>query len=311
MPAEGVSALILAAGRASRMGVPKVLLPAGRDYTLLSRVLHTALKSVDGQVTVVLGREVALCRAEIERFLEGYPQHQVRVTLIENPHYAQGLSTSLHLGVQEVLTLEPSAGVMVFLADQPAFRKTQARSLVQIFRERRADTLAVTAAENGEQRNPVIFSADLLPELLEVGGDKGAREVLKRYRERLELLELGSGPWVVDTDDWSTYADLMRRCDWLEEITLPIFTGELTEELTEIIEAHLRYEPRPLLAPDVLLVGLEAEFESLVDLPVRLEQPDFQTSSEEGVQTLILGDGATPQAYLRLLRQAALWTLKH
>ena len=299
-----LNAIILAAGRASRMGVPKVLLPAGRGHTLLSRVLHTALKSVDGQVVVVLGREAVLCKAEIERSLEGYPQHQVRVTTVHNLHYAQGLSTSLRLGVQEVKKLESSAGVTVFLADQPAFSETQARELIQAFRERRSDTLAVAAAENGEQRNPVIFSAKLLPELLEVRGDKGAREVLKRYSEQLELLELGSGPWVVDTDDWSTYAGLMRRCEWLEEVGLPTFTGELAEELTEIIEAHLRYEPT-LLGPDVLLVGLEAKV--AFNLPVRLEQPALQL---EQIRTVILGDASTPQLYLQLLRHAALWTLQ-
>ena len=299
-----LNAIILAAGRASRMGVPKVLLPAGRGHTLLSRVLHTALNTVDGQVTVVLGREAALCRAEIERFLQEYPQYQARVTLVENPHYAQGLSTSLQLGAQEVKKLESSAGVMVFLADQPAFSETQARELIQAFRERCSDTLAVAAAENGEQRNPVIFSAKLLPELLEVRGDKGAREVLKRYGERLEL---GSGPWFVDTDDWSTYTGLVRECDWLEEVGLSIFTDKLTDALFQVIEAHLRYKPRPLLAPDVLLVGLEAEFEPFVDLPVRLEQPALQL---EQIRTVILGDASTPQLYLQLLRHAALWTLQ-
>ena len=305
-----LNAIILAAGRASRMGVPKVLLPAGRGHTLLSRVLHTALRSVDGQVTVILGREVALCRVEIERSLKGQPQYQARVTTAHNPHYAQGLSTSLRAGVRSVLESGPSEGTIVLLADQPAFSETQARDLIQVFRERRSDTLAVAAAENAQQRNPVIFSVDLLPELLDVGGDKGAREVLKRYETKVETLELGSGPWVVDTDDWPTYAELMRRCDWLEEVGLPTFTGELTEELTEIIEAYLRYEPRPLLAPDVLLVGLEAEFEPLVDLPVRLEQSDFQMLDKQSVQTLILGSSATPQAYLQLLRHAALWTLQ-
>ncbi len=301
-----INALILAAGRASRMGVPKVLLPAGRGYTLLSRVLATALASVDGQVIVVLGRNAELCRAEIERYLGNYPQHQPRVVPTENPHYAEGLSTSLRCGVKEVLRLEPASGLMVLLADQLAFDEARARDLIRAFRERHPGTVAVAAAENGEQRNPVVLSADLLPELLKVEGDRGARGVLKRYAQSVQRLELGSGPWFTDTDDWATYVRLMRECGWLEEVSVPEFAGEVPAELIETIEAALKREPRPFLAPEVLLVGVE---DGAVQGTMRLKQPALQTSAGQGVKTVIVGNGTSSRAYLDLLRRAALWTL--
>ncbi len=300
-----VDALILAAGRASRMGVPKVLLPAGEGHALLSRVLHTALESVDGHVIVVLGRDAALCKTEIERFLQEYPQYQTRVSTTENLHYERGLSTSLRCGVQEVLKREPASGLMILLADQPAFDVTRARNLVQTFRERSKNTVAVAAAEHGEQRNPVIFSPDLLSELLEVKGDKGARGVLKRYEGRVERLELGSGPWFVDTDNWTTYAKLVRECGWLEATIIPKFTGEATAELTEGIEAAWQREPQPLLASDVLLAELDEPRELL-----RLEPPPVGVLTEQGIETVVVGGDASPAARLDLLRRAALWTLQ-
>ena len=288
------------------MGVPKVLLPAGRGHTLLSRVLATALASVDGQVVTVLGRDAELCRTEVERYLEGAPQHRTRITLIENPHYVEGLSTSLRCGVKE-LRLEPASGLMILLADQPAFTEIQARDLAQTFRARRPDTVAVAAAENGERRNPVVFSADLLPELSSVTGDRGARGVLEEYGGRVQRLELGSGPWFVDADDWATYAGLMRGRGWLEEVSVPEFEGEASAELVESIVSTLEQEPKPLLTPDVLLVGVEHRS---VQGVARLERSPLRTLSEQGVKTVVIGDGTSPRASLDLLRRAALWTLQ-
>ncbi len=193
---------------------------------------------------------------------------------------------------------------MVFLADQPAFDETRAQKLVQMFQARHKNTLAVVAAENGEQRNPVIFSPDLLNVLREVRGDKGARGILKRYAGRVERLELGSGPWFVDADDWATYAALMRERGWLEAVSIPEVTGETSHELVEYIGAALRCDPQPLLASDVLLVGLEEPCEL-----VRLERPAIQALKEQGVETVIMGNNASLEATLDLLRRAALWTL--
>ena len=303
---RGLTALILAAGRASRMGAPKVLLPAGSGHTLLSRVLATALASVEGRVVVVLGRDAELCRTEVERYLEDHPQYRTRVASIENPHYAEGLSTSLRYGVKEV-RLEPRGGLMVLLADQPAFSEVQARDLVRTFRGRRPGTVAVAAAENGERRNPVIFGADLLPELLTITGDGGARGVLKRYGERVQRLELGSGLWFVDADGWATYAGLVRECDWLEEVSVPELIGEVSAKLVRTAEAALEHEPKPLLASDVLLVGVA---DGSVREMVRLERSPLQTLTEQGIRTVIIGDTSSPEAHLKLLRRAALWALQ-
>ena len=287
------------------MGVPKALLPAGRGHTLLSRGLATALNSVDGHVTIVLGHDADLCRAEIKRYVKRYPQYWARVTTVENPNYQEGLSTSLRAGVKEVLRLEPApSGLLVSLADQPAWSDQQARDLIQMFRERRAATVAVVAAENGEQRNPVVLSAVLLPELLEVTGDRGARGVLKKYEGRVQRLELGSGVWFTDADDWATYAALMRECGWLEEVTIPEFTGELSADSVRAIEEALGRDPVPLLAPGVLVVELGGKNIQVV----RLEQP-LSPLREQGIRTVIIGERTSPKAQLHLLRCAALWTL--
>ena len=289
------------------MGVPKVLLPAGEGHTLLSRVLETALTSVGGHVTVVLGRDAELCRAEVQRFLREYPQYRTSVTPLNNPHYKEGLSTSLRCGVREVLARGSASGLMVLLADQPAFSDSQARDLIRGFKERRADTVAVAAAENGEQRNPVIFSFDLLPELLEVKGDKGARGVLKRHAGRVEKLELGPGFWFTDTDDWATYAELMRIKGWLEEVDIPEFSGDVSDEMVRTIRGGLRHDPKPLLAFGVLLVSLQS---GEIRQPVKLSPPAISNLTEPGIQTVIVGSGATPKDHLNLLRRAALWTLQ-
>ena len=51
---------------------------------------------------------------------------------------------------------------------------------------------AIVCAGHGERRgNPVLWDRSYFPELLELTGDTGGRQVIKRYPERVRLVECG------------------------------------------------------------------------------------------------------------------------
>jgi molybdenum cofactor cytidylyltransferase len=321
-----VNALVLAAGAASRFGIPKTLLPAGAGETLLSRVLELALEAVDGDVAVVLGREARLAEYEVKRALGVNPETD-RVGLVMNPDYRQGLSGSLKAGLS---ALSHHEATLVLLADQPALRLDQLEELVNAYRQ--GDVLAASAAERGEQRPPVVLGPELLPEVLALEGDAGARGVLARHADRVRLLEWGEGLWSADVDGWEDYRRLALALGWHEEATpsLPI-TRELPPGLLEAAR-HVT-GPAPRLTPEVLLVAYPPvpEPRSRLQVPVpeprsRLQVPVPEPRSrlrvvdaafyrlEAGTlgefRAIAAGSAETPGDYLGLLRRAALSLLR-
>src|SRR5262249_22248058 len=88
-----IAAVVLAAGRSTRMGGPNKLLAEIRGRPLVRITVETALASRADPVIVVTGHE----RDRVEQALAG-----LDVRLVHNPDYADGLSTSLKAGIAAV-----------------------------------------------------------------------------------------------------------------------------------------------------------------------------------------------------------------
>ena len=89
-----VCAVILAAGKASRMGKMKQLLPLGHQ-TILEHVIDRTLNEGFSAVYVVVGYNEALIREQIKRRDE-------RLHWIINPAYEDGQSTSLKVAFEQL-----------------------------------------------------------------------------------------------------------------------------------------------------------------------------------------------------------------
>src|SRR5437016_4271661 len=94
------AAIILAAGSSSRMGAGrhKLLLPLG-DRPVLVYVLEATVASQARPIILVLGHQAAQVRASILQ----YTTHS-SITFVENPDYLQGMSSSLRIGLQTLVT---------------------------------------------------------------------------------------------------------------------------------------------------------------------------------------------------------------
>ncbi|HLJ82129.1 MAG TPA: nucleotidyltransferase family protein [Ktedonobacterales bacterium] len=168
--------IVLAAGRSSRMGAHKLLLPLG-GRPLVGYAVRAALASRAHPVFVVLGHEAGQVRAAL-------PAGAFQI--IENPRYAEGMATSLRAGIAAVPV--EATGAIVLLADQPLLRSEHVNRLLA---EAKAAPEAIVAASyDGQRGNPVYFPRALFGELLVVEGDEGGRSVIARHPERLQLVAL-------------------------------------------------------------------------------------------------------------------------
>jgi molybdenum cofactor cytidylyltransferase len=211
---QQVTGILLMAGLSSRLGFPKALLPYG-DRVLIERVLEQALASRLSRVTLVLGCQAPTIRSAI-RSLARDP----RLEILVNRHYDQGLSSSIRAGLR---VLDPSTqGVMFLLGDQPLLKTAALDRLILAFR--RHHPPIVVPLYGNRPGNPVIFGRELLPELMDLRGDTGGREIIKRNPER--VLKVSIRPLYMgwDVDTWDDY-DRTRKF-FLPFSGKSIFRGE-------------------------------------------------------------------------------------
>jgi molybdenum cofactor cytidylyltransferase len=173
---EMISAVVLAAGRARRMGEQKLLLPL-RGKPVLQWVLETVLASDVAEVICVV------------RDLESLPP-RVSVTheklfWLVNQNADHGQSTSVIAGLWAI---HPnSTGALFVVGDQPMMGSDLINALIGRFAKTTA--LIVAPTHNGQTRNPVLFRREIFPELLELSGDRGARGLIARHADQTEFVE--------------------------------------------------------------------------------------------------------------------------
>ncbi len=201
---QTVAAIILAAGRSSRMenGHHKLLLPLG-DRAVLSHVVSTVLASKARPLVIVLGYRAEQIRALLSPYAV-----QPEVMVIENPEYQQGMSTSLRKGIETLMMLPYIVdGALIILGDQPLMTPDVINAMI----ETRQDTgkLIVAALYNGQRGNPTFFDARLFPELLAITGDEGARTVLARHRQEMATIDVDDDTLNYDVDTWESYQQVV------------------------------------------------------------------------------------------------------
>ena len=188
---HNIAAVVLAAGRSTRMGGPNKLLAEIGGRSLVRIAVEQALASRAKPVIVVTGHE----RERVEAALKGLP-----VQFVHNPDFAVGLGGSVRTGIAAV----PAAadGAIVCLGDMPQVDAALIDRLIAGFAPEQG-ALAVVPTIDGQRGNPVLWSRRFFPDLMAIEGDVGARNLINRYGEAVvEVPVTGKGALVdVDTPE--------------------------------------------------------------------------------------------------------------
>jgi molybdenum cofactor cytidylyltransferase len=183
-----VAAVVLAAGRSTRMGGPNKLVAEIAHRPLVRIAAEEALASRAKPVIVVTGHQ----RPEVEQALAGLP-----VTIVHNPDFAQGLGTSLRTGIAAV---PPEAdAAIVCLGDMPHVDAGLIDRLMGAFDPARGALVVVPTFE-GKRGNPVLWSRRFFPDLMAVEGAVGARHLIGRYPEAVIEVAVDDRGAFIDID---------------------------------------------------------------------------------------------------------------
>ena len=183
-----VAAVVLAAGRSTRMGGPNKLLADIARRPLVRIAAEEALASRAKPVIVVTGHQ----REQVEKALAGLP-----VELVHNPDFADGLGTSVRAGIAAVPA--DADGAIVCLGDMPQVDAGLIDRLIAAF-DPDQGALVVMPTFEGRRGNPVLWSRRFFPDLTAIEGDVGARHLIGRYSEAVVEVPLAGKAALVDVD---------------------------------------------------------------------------------------------------------------
>ncbi len=192
-----VAGLVLAAGAGTRMRDKNKLL---LDYEGVPLVRYAVSAAAEGGCA---GIWAVYSSPDVAAVLDGY------ATCIHNADAADGQASSLRIGLANLPV--QSAGVVLLLGDQPLVGARTVAMLLRAWRQEHAAP-AMAASYGGEWRPPVVLSRALWPQLMELEGDAGARQLLNAHPELLDTVPAQGRADDIDTpEDYARILHLPRR----------------------------------------------------------------------------------------------------
>ena len=186
-----VAAIVLAAGRGTRMPHAHKLSAPLHGEPLVRRAVTAALASKARPVVVVTGHEAERVRTALAG---------LDVVFVDNPAFADGLSTSLCAGLAALP--EEVDRAVVMLGDMPKVEPALVDRLAGAIDPQEGRLIAVPVAD-GRRGNPVAWARRLFPALMALEGDIGARHVIAENADLvIEVPAEGDGAFLdIDTRD--------------------------------------------------------------------------------------------------------------
>jgi molybdenum cofactor cytidylyltransferase len=191
-----IAAVVLAAGRSTRMGANKLLATIS-DASVLAHTLRVAQDLKPSALVVVTGHER-------ERVLQLLPPG---VTEVYNPDFPLGMASSLKAGLVKVPG--DADAVLVMLADMPAVRSQDVARLIAAFDPENGAGIVVPVHE-GKRGHPVLFARDYWPSIMAAEGDQGARQTVVDNAEAVCEVRIDHPGVLYDADTPEALAALRR-----------------------------------------------------------------------------------------------------
>lgn len=181
-----IAGILLAAGKSSRFGSPKLLqtLPDSRVPVVVQAAqnLHNVLTEC---FAVVRPED-----SEIKTLLS-----PMGIELIENQDADLGLSSSIHCAIQRISESDAYTGFVIALADMPYIPPA---IINQIAREISEGALLCAPKYHHKRGHPVGFSHSMTTELMKLSGDTGAKSLLEKYRHHLHIIDVSTDSVIRD-----------------------------------------------------------------------------------------------------------------
>lgn len=193
-----VAAIILAAGRSSRMGAFKPLLPFGNQTVIQTCIDNLRRGGIEVIVVVVAAGPRA---SDLKAHLK-----DSNVVFAINPGVESEMSASVACGVLAIP--ETTKAVVIIPADQPAVPGEVVGSLID---EWKKGARLVKPTTGGRGGHPVLVDLFFRAELLRLDPERGLKALFSDHQAEVLRLEVNSNNIARDLDTWDDYRALHQE----------------------------------------------------------------------------------------------------
>lgn len=191
-----IGAIVLAAGKSERMGVPKMGLPWG-DTTVIGQVIAVLVGSGLDDVVVVTGGG----RKGVELILRGLP-HDWPVREVYNPDFAAGeMLSSLQTGVAALG--KPFEAALIALGDQPQIEADVVQTILDAYDRSHASLVIPSYAMR--RGHPMLITRRLWAELMALRPPQSLRELILAHQGEIVYVNVDSPSILQDLDTPEDY----------------------------------------------------------------------------------------------------------
>jgi len=195
-----IPAIVLAAGRSSRMRRAKATLPLGDGDTFLTRIVRTFRDAGVDDVIVVVGHDADAIAASFAR-------SGLAARFVVNASYDRGQLSSLVAGLAAI-DRPGVAAVLVTLVDVPLVSASTVRAVVERYRASRAPIVRPTSGER--HGHPLLIDRSLFDALRTADPQSGAKPVVRAHASP-------AGDLIVD--DEGAFTDIDTEEDYRRWVT--------------------------------------------------------------------------------------------
>ena len=194
-----IPAVVLAAGRSSRIGRAKATLSLDTTDSFLTRIVRTFLDAGVDDVVVVVGHEA-------DAIVSSFSASGLPARFVVNHEYDRGQWSSLVAGLGVVDRPGVSAA-LITLVDVPLVTPDTVRAVIQCYRRTRAPVVRPTSgARHG---HPLLVDRSLFPELRAADPVAGAKPIIRAHASRAGDLEIADEGAFRDIDTEEDYLELI------------------------------------------------------------------------------------------------------
>ena len=193
-----ITAIVLAAGKSTRMGHPKAALPLGDD-TFLSRIVRTFHDARIDDVIVVVGHEADTIRAS-------FSSTGVTARFVDNPGYESGQFSSFVKGLDAADRPEVSAA-LVTLVDVPLVTAATIRAVVEQYLQTGAPIVRPT--RGNQHGHPVLIDRSLFDEFRRADPSSGAKPIVRAHASAAGDIAIEDEGAFLDIDTAGDYQRVM------------------------------------------------------------------------------------------------------
>jgi molybdenum cofactor cytidylyltransferase len=198
-----IPALVLAAGKSTRMGRSKAILPLGASDTFLTRIIRTFEQADVDDIVVVLGHDAETIRDSVTA-------RGLRPRFVINRDYESGQLSSILSGLGAID--RPGVRAMLLtLVDVPLVSASTVRAVLHHYR---ATNLPVVRPSQGARHgHPVLLDRALFPLLRGADPTAGAKPIVRAHASAPGDLAIADEGAFVDIDTPEQYARVAAQIE--------------------------------------------------------------------------------------------------